>query len=414
MQMSPYINAAGQTRIQELQAQDDMARALMARTMQPVRGADASTAIGNIAAALIAKHGMNKREKEMQGYMANAEQAQQADVARIAGAATPEERQQLMLASQNPAYQQMALTLMSKEPKGPVNVGKGGALVDPRTGNVLYQAPEQGITPYQQQMLDLKREGNDIRRNQQGGGTYRGTSMDAQNMNILLQGDPASPEYAAAYAMQTQPRTMMTDQGLVTITPQLPASIRPPVIAGAAPQPPMPAQAAPQQPPASPSPAPKVEAVPGTESLKSTEQMRTAAGFLDRMNAAESTITSLAGKVDPTDPAQVASKSVPLVGNYFQSPEFQQYTQAADDWIRAKLRKESGAVIGDDEMAREYKTYFPMPGDSPQVLEQKAAARATAIEAMRGMAGDKQPGREESREIDGITYVKRNGKWYAQ
>jgi hypothetical protein len=43
----------------------------------------------------------------------------------------------------------------------------------------------------------------------------------------------------------------------------------------------------------------------------------------------------------------------------FMSPEQQKYKQAADNWIRANLRKESGAVIGADEMAAEYATYFP-------------------------------------------------------
>jgi hypothetical protein len=397
MQSNPYINAAGQTELGSLQSRNQMAQALMAQSLQPQQGADASTAIGKIAAMLLAKYGSQKNDAAIGEIYDQAEADRAAEMARIIEAPTPEERSTAMLQSRDPQYQKMALALMG--PQKPMNVGRGGAVVDPKTGKVIYQAPEQGMTPYQEEMIRLKGEGNDIRRNQQGGGVYRGTSMDAQNMNILLSGDPSTPEYAAAYAMQTQPRTMMTDQGLVTVTPQMPASIRPPVTlqGGVAPTAPQ----APQQ-PASPSPAPKVETIPGTEPLRSTETMRTAAGFLDRMTEAEGTITSLAGKVDPTDPVQAASKSVPLVGNYMQSPEFQQYTQAADDWIRAKLRKESGAVIGDDEMAREYKNYFPMPGDSPQVLEQKAAARATAIDAMRGMSGNQAPGGGESFDVDGV------------
>ena len=55
--------------------------------------------------------------------------------------------------------------------------------------------------------------------------------------------------------------------------------------------------------------------------------------------------------------------------------------------MRAKLRKESGAVIGDDEMEREIRTYFPQPGDKPEVLKAKAGSRSIAEAAMRKAGG---------------------------
>lgn len=64
------------------------------------------------------------------------------------------------------------------------------------------------------------------------------------------------------------------------------------------------------------------------------------------------------------------------------TPELQRYKNAAQDWIRAKLRKESGAVIGDDEMRSEYETYFPVYGDSPSVIAQKEKLRQRATEGM--------------------------------
>ena len=69
------------------------------------------------------------------------------------------------------------------------------------------------------------------------------------------------------------------------------------------------------------------------------------------------------------------------------TPEQQQVRQAQEDWVRSKLRKESGAVIGDEEMSREIKTYFPQIGDSPPVIAQKARARQIAINAMQTSAG---------------------------
>jgi hypothetical protein len=82
---------------------------------------------------------------------------------------------------------------------------------------------------------------------------------------------------------------------------------------------------------------------------------------------------------------------VPFVGGALarsvQSPETQMYDQAAMDWIRAKLRKESGAVIGEQEARDEYATYFPMVGDTPQKIQQKAETRRVATLAMQKTAG---------------------------
>jgi len=121
-----------------------------------------------------------------------------------------------------------------------------------------------------------------------------------------------------------------------------------------------------------------------------TEGERNAAGYALRMDEA----TKLLGQYEEKGRAgygtQVAG-AVPLLGDTLRrgvmSKEQALYRQAADDWIRAKLRKESGAAIGADEMESEYRTYFPMPGDPPEVVAQKAQARAIANEAMRRSAG---------------------------
>lgn len=65
-------------------------------------------------------------------------------------------------------------------------------------------------------------------------GPYAGTSMDAQDMNILLTGDPASPAYAAAYARQYETPKLVSGQDaegrmIVTpIMPKVPSGIRAP------------------------------------------------------------------------------------------------------------------------------------------------------------------------------------------
>jgi len=64
------------------------------------------------------------------------------------------------------------------------------------------------------------------------------------------------------------------------------------------------------------------------------------------------------------------------------TPEQQQYLNAAQNWLSANLRKESGAVIGADEMRQEYAKYFPVVGDGDEVIKQKAELRREAEKGM--------------------------------
>lgn len=120
------------------------------------------------------------------------------------------------------------------------------------------------------------------------------------------------------------------------------------------------------------------------------EAMLKAAGYADRMNKAAKILNtqSAAGKPGFIETAGQSSLIAPnMIANAARSPERQQYHQAAEDWVRAKLRQESGAVIADEEMNREIRTYFPQIGDSDAVIGQKKQARAVAEHAMKTAAG---------------------------
>jgi hypothetical protein len=134
---------------------------------------------------------------------------------------------------------------------------------------------------------------------------------------------------------------------------------------------------------------------PGGQPLKGagsapTEGQANAAGFAQRMELAESILNRLPPGSQPGVGTRVA-EAVPFVGGALarsgQSPQTQQYTQAAKDWIRAKLRKESGAVIGAQEERDEYETYFPVVGDTQERITQKAEARRVATLGMGRSAG---------------------------
>jgi len=118
-----------------------------------------------------------------------------------------------------------------------------------------------------------------------------------------------------------------------------------------------------------------------------TEGHLQSAGYADRMQAAESSMSGLMELgYEPGQLYQDAAETNPL-GNYILSEDDQVFSQAKHDWVRAKLRKESGAVIGDDEMAKEIATYFPKAGDKPAVIAAKARARNIALKGMARLSG---------------------------
>lgn len=127
-----------------------------------------------------------------------------------------------------------------------------------------------------------------------------------------------------------------------------------------------------------------------TAAGKATGENLTSAGYLSRMANAEQLLAGYSPSITDYVAAQRVIESGPtgaIVANAVMSPEGQSYYQAASDWVRAKLRKESGAVIGPQEMINEIRTYFPVPGDAPKTIEQKARARQVAAEGMAKMAG---------------------------
>jgi len=208
---------------------------------------------------------------------------------------------------------------------------------------------------------------------------FEGKGMEAQTSNMLVKGvkDPAfrdSPEYARAYQLATEPKIVKTATGDILMPVNLP-----------------PIFLAPGEEMSDADQIKEIKAkserdvkyIPGTRKpIKYTEGEKLASGFYDRMQNSKASIEAL-GDYDPTDAKEVALG----LSNVTATPNMQMYKQASGDWIRAKLRKESGAVIADQEMASEYAIYFPRLGDSKEVIVQKARARKVAEESMKKNAG---------------------------
>jgi hypothetical protein len=148
-------------------------------------------------------------------------------------------------------------------------------------------------------------------------------------------------------------------------------------------------------------------------SHKATEGERLSSGFYMRMADASNTftkpitgadgkeITDANGKVITIEdvasrPEKVAEFVGAVIPNWMggQAAKQQlttafreQYEQAQENWVTANLRKESGAVIGPEEMQKEIRKWFPVVGNSQDVIEQKRQARKIAEESMRRNAG---------------------------
>lgn len=119
---------------------------------------------------------------------------------------------------------------------------------------------------------------------------------------------------------------------------------------------------------------------------KFNEGQGKAAGFTDRMLQSEGILSGIGGQggvqEQGTSAVQSALSAIPGVGNYLTSTDRQKFEQAKRDFVNAQLRRESGAAISPSEFDSANKQYFPVPGDSPEVIAQKTANRRAAIQAL--------------------------------
>jgi len=87
------------------------------------------------------------------------------------------------------------------------------------------------------------------------------------------------------------------------------------------------------------------------------------------------------------------------LGNSLVSRERQQAEQSGREVLAAILRKDTGAAITQQEMEIYGAMYLPQPGDSDEVLNQKAEARTRALASIRGGLGTAE--RKASPLLDG-------------
>ena len=117
-----------------------------------------------------------------------------------------------------------------------------------------------------------------------------------------------------------------------------------------------------------------------------TQDQARAATYADRMSASHGIMNNL----DAAATSFAESKKAKIgdfVGYNINSPDYQRVKQAQEDFANATLRLESGAVINPDEFTKAAKQYFPQPGDSAAVIEQKRSNREREIGGFMREAG---------------------------
>jgi hypothetical protein len=129
-----------------------------------------------------------------------------------------------------------------------------------------------------------------------------------------------------------------------------------------------------------------------------TEAQGKASAFQSQMVSASNAVNTLeAGGFDPTlFKSQTAVRLAGGTANPLVPVTAQQYKQAQDQWSEAYLRFKTGAAATEQEVIRNNRTYFPVFGDKPDQIAQKAmmreqAERDVGIAAGRGAGIGAQP-----------------------
>lgn len=125
----------------------------------------------------------------------------------------------------------------------------------------------------------------------------------------------------------------------------------------------------------------------GATNIDFNQNQGEAAGYADRMAAANAILDDPKIVAAQTDLGEQTKSGVPVLGNFLTSTERKMAEQAQRDFINAILRRESGAVISPSEFESAKQQYFPQPGDPPELVEQKRQNRIIAIQGVQRSAG---------------------------
>ena len=213
------------------------------------------------------------------------------------------------------------------------------------------------------------------------GGTFQGTGIEAQDSNILLTGDPSSPEYAMAYTRQFLTPKLVSgsnEQGQMIATPVMPPvpqGIRPPT-----------GTPSPQGGGAPSAGGTSVGAPIVTGTVKPTEQQNRQRQLYDVVRPELDTVKQ-------TFPAlkqlgnQVGGMLPGKVENFVTTPDYQRASNSLRTIIATYLYSTSGATANPGEVENQVRVLMPMPGESDASTADKLRRIETMVESIKRAAG---------------------------
>jgi hypothetical protein len=113
-----------------------------------------------------------------------------------------------------------------------------------------------------------------------------------------------------------------------------------------------------------------------TSNMKLTEGQSKNLNFWNRMDATSGEIDKYAPAL--MDRGEQVKNAVPMFGNSLVSEDFQRGRRAGEEWLISILRPDTGAAVTPEEWNRYAPTFLPEPGDGPNMIADKTAARQRA------------------------------------
>ncbi len=224
----------------------------------------------------------------------------------------------------------------AKEASKPVSVSQGSSLVDPSTGKVIYKAPAAEQSIAEKYGSGAIGEYNFYAEQEKNSGRKPKTLEEYRSIGESTTGMPNSyKEWTLAGGLDGTGKTY--------------------------------AQWA------------------GPKETIGTQAQQTVAEYAARIEQAEPTINTLQEEIQKMN--LISFEAQIKLPSALQSTEIQQYMQAARNFINAKLRRESGAVIAESEFTEAKQQYLPQPGDSPENLQLKKNNRDLIYASLKRAAG---------------------------
>lgn len=119
-----------------------------------------------------------------------------------------------------------------------------------------------------------------------------------------------------------------------------------------------------------------------------TQAQRTSAGYANNALGGLDHLNQLAARGIHAPTAQVLiSERNGVTQLVARNPADAAWVAAANEFLIPVLRDQTGAAVTEGELRSYMTTYLPLPGDSPQVQQQKAEARARLVRSLVGRSG---------------------------